>query len=242
MKILRIIYGVWCSLVVLSFYLLTWPFSWLFLLSKKTYPAAHYMNRIWGVLVHTFTGLLVFREGYKKMDGPVVYVANHTSYLDISVAFLAVPGYFTIIGKAMLGKVPLFGSMFSKMYITVDRRSKESRLASYTKSIEAINQGRSLFVFPEGTIPNNGAPEMIKFKDGAFKIAIEKQIPIVPISIPFNWIILPDSDFLNPRWHKIKFCFHEPISTKGMTEKDMNMLKEQAFNVIDKNIKEHNKL
>jgi 1-acyl-sn-glycerol-3-phosphate acyltransferase len=245
MRILRFIYGLWCSLIVLSFYLLTYPFSWLFLLSKKTYPAAHYMNRVWGVLVHFFTGLLIIRTGYshvKNIKGPVIYVANHTSYLDISSSFLAVPGYFSIIGKAVLGKVPMFGPMFSKMYITVDRRSKESRLESYKKSGKTIDEGRSLFFFPEGTIPTSDAPQMIKFKDGAFKLAIEKQIPVVPISIPYNWIVLPDSDFLNPRWHLLKFCFHEPIETKGMTDKDLNALKDKAYNIIDTSIKKHNKL
>lgn len=245
MRILRLIYGLWSSMILISFYLLTFPFSWLFLLNKKTYPAAHYMNRIWGVFVHFFTGLFVYRTGYKNiknLKGPVIYVANHTSYLDISSSFLAVPGYFSIIGKAVLGKVPMFGPMFSKMYITVDRRNKESRLESYKKSLATIDSGRSLFFFPEGTIPNNDAPQMIKFKDGAFKLAIEKQIPIVPVSIPYNWIVLPDSEFLNPRWHLLKYCFHQPIITKGMTEKDLNTLKEQAFNVIDESIKKHNKL
>lgn len=242
MRILRFIYGIWCSLIVAGFYLLTYPFSVLFLLSKRTYPAAHFMNRVWGVFVHFFTGLFVLRTGYKRIEGPVIYVANHTSYLDISSMFLAVPGYFTIIGKDMLGKVPLFGPMFSRLYITVNRRNKESRLKSYTDSLEAINKGRSLFVFPEGTIPNSGAPKMIKFKDGAFKIAIEKQIPIVPITFPYNWIILPDSDFLNPRWHLIRVCFHEPISTVGLTEKDMGSLKETVYNILDQDIKKYNKL
>ena len=245
MRILRFIYGFWCSLIVLFFYLLTYPFSWLFLLSKKTYPAAHYMNRVWGVFVHFFTGLLIVRSGYKKIKkikGPVIYVANHTSYLDISSSFLAVPGYFSIIGKSMLGKVPLFGPMFSKMYITVDRRSKESRFESYKKSGNTIDQGRSLFFFPEGTIPNKDAPQMIKFKDGAFKLAIEKQIPIVPISIPYNWIVLPDNEFLNPKWHLLKFCFHDPIETKDLTQKDLNTLKEKAYDIIDSSIKKHNKL
>jgi 1-acyl-sn-glycerol-3-phosphate acyltransferase len=203
------------------------------------------MNRVWGAFVHFSTGLFIYRTGYrraKKVKGPVIYVANHTSYLDISSSFLAVPGYFSIIGKAILGKVPLFGPMFSKMYITVDRRNKESRLESYKKSVATIEEGRSLFFFPEGTIPNEGAPQMIRFKDGAFKLAIEKQIPVIPISIPYNWIVLPDSDFLNPRWHLLKFCFHEPIETKGMTEKDLNSLKETAFNIIETSINKHNKL
>lgn len=242
MKILGAIYGVWCGLIVSIFYLLTYPLSWLFIQHPKTYPLAHDVNRLWGVLVHFFCGLIIFRKGYRKVEGPVVYVANHTSYLDISTMFLTLPGYFTIIGKHMLGKVALFGPMFRRLYIVVNRRSKDSRLESYKKSLEAIEKGRSLFVFPEGTIPGKGAPNMTPFKDGAFKVAIEKQIPIVPICFPYNWIILPDAKFFDARPHHIVMQFHDPISTEGMTLDQLGDLKNQVFDIIDKDIKRYNKL
>ncbi|MDB4835111.1 1-acyl-sn-glycerol-3-phosphate acyltransferase [Cyclobacteriaceae bacterium] len=242
MKVFGAIYGVWCGVMVAFFYLLTYPFSWLFIQFKFTYPAAHFMNRVWGVLVHFFNCLIIVRNNYYKPKGPVIYVSNHTSYLDISTMFLILPGYFSIIGKSALGKVPLFGPMFRKLYITVDRRSKESRLKSYTDSLEAIDQGRSLFIFPEGTIPDKGAPKMSKFKDGAFKIAIEKQIPIVPISFPYNWIILPDSNFLGAKWHWISMNFHPQIETKGLTDANASKLKDDVYDIIQKDINKHNKL
>ena len=240
MKILNAIYGVYCGLIVAFFYLLTYPFSLLFIQHPKTYRLAHDMNRVWGVFVHFFTGLLIVRKGNHRFEGPVVYVANHTSYLDISTMFLVIPGYFSIIGKHALGQVPLFGPMFRKLYITVNRRSKESRLKSYTDSLKAIDQGRSLFIFPEGTIPSKGMPQMMPFKDGAFKVAIEKQIPIVPICFPYNWIILPDAEFLKAKWHKIVMRYHDPIETKGLTDHDIEDLKKRVYNLIDADIKKYN--
>jgi len=183
----------------------------------------------------------IFRKGYKKLDGPAVYVANHTSYIDISSLFLVLPGYFNIIGKGMLGRVPLFGPMFRNVYITVDRKSKKSRLESYKKSLDTIDKGRSLFIFPEGTIPDKGAPNMIRFKEGAFRIAIEKQVPIVPMVYPYNWRILSDNNFKDIRWHWIEIIFHEPIETKGLTLDDVDALSEKVYKIMDKTIQEKNK-
>ena len=74
-------------------------------------------------------------------------------------------------------------------------------------------------------------PEMVRFKDGAFRLAIEKQIPVVPVTIPNNWIILPPDEFL-VRLGKVKVIFHEPIETKGMTLADTDPLKHRVFNII----------
>jgi 1-acyl-sn-glycerol-3-phosphate acyltransferase len=98
--------------------------------------------------------------------------------------------------------------------------------------MQAVDEGKSLVIFPEGGILTKHAPAMIKFKDGAFRIAIEKQIPIVPVTIPNNWIILPDQEPLLLRWGLMKVIFHEPIDTKGITLKDVDTLKDQAYSTI----------
>jgi 1-acyl-sn-glycerol-3-phosphate acyltransferase len=77
---------------------------------------------------------------------------------------------------------------------------------------------------------------MGEFKDGAFRAAIEKQIPIVPVTIPYNWIILPADQFLL-RWHPLKVIFHEPIETTGLTLQDVDALKEKVFRIIDEELK-----
>lgn len=100
------------------------------------------------------------------------------------------------------------------------------------KAFEAIDKGRSIAIFPEGTIPRNIAPQMIPFKDGPFRMAIEKQIPLVPITIPFNWIILPDDGRFFPKRHLMKVIIHEPIETKGLTTDDIPALKDKTYNII----------
>jgi 1-acyl-sn-glycerol-3-phosphate acyltransferase len=79
---------------------------------------------------------------------------------------------------------------------------------------------------------------MVRFKDGAFRLAIEKQIPVVPVTIPNNWIILPPDEFLL-RWGTVSVIFHEPIPTRGMTLADLDTLKHRVFDVIEKELSQH---
>ena len=139
-------------------------------------------------------------------------------------------------------KVPLFGYMFRGLYIAVDRESKMSKYKTMIQCAEALSNNVSIAIFPEGTIPKNNNPDMIPFKEGAFGVAIEKQIPIVPVTFPYNWIILPDDGKFIPRRHLMKVIIHEPIETRGMTVNDIDALKEKTFKVIDEEIRKYNKL
>ena len=81
---------------------------------------------------------------------------------------------------------------------------------------------------------------MGEFKDGAFKIAIEKQIPIVPVTIPYNWLILPDDGKWSGRPHIAMAIFHEPIETRGMTLENLGELMTKTREVITKELALHN--
>ena len=200
------------------------------------------MNKVWSFLTLNLCFLYtekVYKTDKKNIGRPVVYCANHTSYLDIAMVFRVIPGYFSIIGKAELSKVPLFGPMFKNVYVEVDRKNSKSRKLSLDRSIEVINEGRSMVFYPEGTIPKLEAPEMGPFRDGAFRLAVEKQIPLVPITFPYNWIILPENLNTLVNWHKAKVIFHEPIETKGLTKEDIPALKQQVYDVIDNELKSH---
>lgn len=169
-----------------------------------------------------------------KLDPTKVYIfcANHFSYLDIPAMGLN-PINTVFVGKSEMEQVPIFGFMYRKLHITVNRGSMRSRGDTMIKSRKAIDEGKSLVIFPEGGMVSRHAPKMVHFKNGAFRTAIEKQIPIVPVTLPFNWLILPDQ---NPaRLHRglIKVIFHKPIETKGMTLQDTDALRQKVFEVID---------
>ncbi len=107
------------------------------------------------------------------------------------------------------------------------------------QSAEAVKEGKSLIIFPEGGIITRHPPSMARFKDGAFRTAIEQQIPIVPVTIPYNWIILPDESFV-PNRHKMKVIFHTPILTDNLGLEDLPELKEKTFRVIEQELLKYN--
>ena len=134
--------------------------------------------------------------------------------------------------------LPLFGFMYRKLHITVDRARLKSKYDTFIKGRKAIDDGKSLVVYPEGGIYTQQPPHLVRFKDGAFRLAIEKQIPIVPVTIPNNWIILPPDEFLL-RWGIVKVIFHEPIETKGMLLTDQDQLKDKVFKTIDDELRKN---
>lgn len=234
MKILRSLYTIWVYVWFLSVFLVLFPFFVLFVQRESWKPAGQFLNKIWAHVVFAFCFLPAkveyrFRPSSKKS---YVYCANHSSYMDIPSLCYALPGYFMFIGKASLAKVPLFGYTFTNLHIPVNRSSSKSKMESIQRSLEAIDKGRSVAYFPEGTIPKLHQPAMIPFKDGAFRVAIEKQVPIVPITIPYNWLILPDDGKFTPYRHLMKVIIHDPIETRGMTINDLETLKKKTYDII----------
>lgn len=215
-------------------------FPW-FLLGMYYRPASRMVLQVnyWWALVYFFLiGLPISEEWRFKRDKRQTYIfcANHFSYLDIPVmGFVHSPCVF--VGKSSIAKVPLFGFMFRRMHIMVDRERARSRAEVYRRAAIALDERKSVIIFPEGGIKVAHTPKMTPFKDGAFRMAIEKQIPIVPVTIPYNWIILPDDNRFVIHFKRPKIVLHEPISTTGMTIDDIGRLRDECFRVIDNELR-----
>jgi 1-acyl-sn-glycerol-3-phosphate acyltransferase len=144
----------------------------------------------------------------------------------------------TIFVGKNLGRIPFFGFMYRKLHITVDRSKLKSRYSSMLKTFEALDAGKSLVIFPEGGIITERDPVMGPFKDGAFRAAIEKQIPIVPVTIPFNWIILPSDEFVLT-WRPLEVIFHEPIDPAAYSLDQLHELKTRVRTIIESELQQH---
>lgn len=243
------LYTAWCVLVFSLTFLLMVPFvllgSWL--ASNKSrfgLQLAHGAIRTWGYLAFPLIGMPI-RVDWRFRPDPkqaYVYCANHFSYLDIAVLGVIIPGLYAFIGKIGVKKIPLFGYMFAKLHVMVDRSSAESRAYSLTKCVRTLARGRSIIIFPEGGIkaplkPDGSPPTMIyPFKDGAFTMAIQQQVPIVPVTLLNNYQILPDTSPFRVRWKAVKIVVHEPIATTGLTPKDLNDLRERTYRLIDQTL------
>ena len=111
-----------------------------------------------------------------------VFVANHTSMTDIMLMFVAVKQHpFVFVGKKELAKIPLFGFFYKRTSILVDRSDVKSRKKVFQSAQERIQRGLSICIFPEGGVPDESIA-LDRFKVGAFKLSVEHQIPLVPMT------------------------------------------------------------
>ncbi len=164
-------------------------------------------------------------------EGPCILCANHTSYLDIILLFVVEPRPFLFIGKEELLNWPYFKIFFEHMNITVDRTSKRSSHRAFIRASQELDKGWGLAIFPEGGIPDH-PPRMAPFKNGAFKLAIRKQVPIVPITFLDNWKRLPEAGNSLYRPGPSRIIVHEPIETDGLVPNDMVNLRDRVHETI----------
>ena len=126
-------------------------------------------------------------------EGPYIIVANHTSYLDIFFMYSMLPKHpFVFLGKSEILTYPIIRTYFKNLNIPVFRFDRKKVGVSFQLALEAIEEGWSLVIFPEGTIPEVDIPKMVPFKNGAFKIAKEANVPIVPITFTTNHLLFSD--------------------------------------------------
>ena len=241
MQLLKRTYSVWCYFWFITLFLLLFPFFFIFLQKEAWKPRAHFLNKLWAQLYFLLCGIPVRVTHADSVDTQRAYVfcANHTSYLDIAVMGLVVSNYYAFIGKSSLRKIPLFGYMFRKLHIQVERESRLKSHGSFLQALAALEKGRSIVVFPEGGILTRHPPQMSSFKDGPFRMAIEKQVPVVPVTLPYNWKILPDDGNLLFTWHPIEAIVHPPIPTTGLSLADVEQLKSQTYEIIEQELKKH---
>ena len=137
------------------------------------------------------------------------------------------------MAKFELNKAPLFNIFFKDMQISVNRESRLNSHKAFIRAGEELDMGHNVFIFPEGTIFSNGV--LRNFKNGPFKLAIEKQVPILPITFKNNWRLLQNGGFFKSygRPGISTAIIHPPIQTKGMTEENIVDLRTKVFNLIN---------
>lgn len=233
---MRLLYTAYCAVLFALLFILFFPFIFACIQWDGGRRHAHGAVRVMGRLFFILAGMPIRIDWRFRPDPKLAYVycANHFSYLDIAVTGAVVPGFYAFIGKKSVKNIPLFGYMFARLHIMVDREAARSRAYSLAKCIRVLKEGRSIIIFPEGGINTKEVPKMTyPFKDGAFVMAIQQQVPIVPITLANNYKILPDAYPLRIHRARVEVVFHEPILTAGLTQDNMETLKEQTFSVID---------
>ncbi|MCC3157302.1 1-acyl-sn-glycerol-3-phosphate acyltransferase [Hymenobacter sp. 15J16-1T3B] len=228
------LYTTWATFWFVFPFVVTYPLQVLLSRQPRWHRYLHALNRWWSILFIRMWGMPVSVEirGQVPAGQPVVYVPNHSSYIDIPLLFKAIPGHLNIMGKSSLAKTPLWGPIFGRVYITVDRSSAVSRGRSFVQARQTLQQGRSVVIFPEGAIAAKPAEELMPFKDGPFQLAVAAGVPLVPVTMPYNHRFMPDVKGLRVRYSKLRIVIHEPIPTLGLTAADIPALKERVARII----------
>ena len=173
---------------------------------------------------------------------PYIFVANHVSMIDVMLLVSTVrKNPIVFIGKKELEKIPIFGFVYKKTMILVDRSSKESKKRVFEQTKAKLKLGISIAIFPEGTVPGTDV-ELAPFKHGAFTMAIEHQVPMVPLSFldnkkrfPWSYGGLIGASKGSPGILRVNT--HEPIQTKGMIKDDRVELNEKVREIILKDLR-----
>jgi len=172
-------------------------------------------------------------ENLPPIDTPVVYVANHQSQADILSVFL-INRQFRWLAKDSLFRVPFLGwAMTAAGYVPVKRGERNSQSECFKRSREHLNNGTSMLFFPEGTRSKNG--KLLPFKNGAFRLANQAGVAIVPITLQGANNLLPKGSLI-PAVAKVRIKIHQAISS---TEKSESELLEAARSAIDSDLPVH---
>ncbi len=232
MRVLHLIYIIWCMLAFISLMLIVLPFILilsLFMEGKSFQRTCFYLLRFWAWTFCLLSGFphRVINQQLAK-DKAYIFICNHNSYLDAVSIVRVIPQAFKPLGKIEMAKIPVFGIIYRNLVVMLDRSSKESRAASVEQLKEDLAGGQSILIFPEGTVNRTGEP-LAEFYDGAFRIAIETQTPVLPVVFLNTKNLLPRTEFFKARPGWVTAIFLPEIPVDRLTQEDLPALKQTAF-------------
>lgn len=205
----------------------------LVLTAKESYYGTFWkMVRAWSFVLVYGMGFRIKVEAEQLLEKGKSYMfcPNHASLMDPFVLIVLSKNPIVFVGKKELVKIPIFGFFYKRVVIMVDRSSHKSRKEVYERARKKLSRGVSIVIFPEGGVPDDHVI-LGPFKNGAFSLAIEHEIPIVPQTYYdnkrlFSW------DVLRGGMGTLRIKQHRFIETKDLSNKDMKWLRDQTFDVL----------
>lgn len=200
----------------------------------------HKIARQWGnkIIKTANISLEIINNDFINPNAYYVFTANHTSLFDIPISMVAIENPFRIIYKKELEKIFLFGYIMKKSpYIAIIREDSKNAMAGVQQAIEAVKNGTSVLIYPEGTRSEDG--NLGEFKRGGFMLASRSGRPIVPVTIVNSGNILPKGQ-LDFKGGKVKVIIDKPIEIpENITKKEEVELMAQVREIIDNNLKKY---
>ena len=206
-------------------------------LSKRVYKVCRYWAQTWYIFIGVWhKEIYEANHDFKK---PHIFVANHNSYMDIPPIVQLNHQPIWPLGKFESSKIPIFGWVYRAAVILVDRSSPEKRARSLRNLKAALHKRTSIFIFPEGTFSMTHQQPLKSFYNGAFKLAIEMQIPIQPILMidAVDRMHFESVFSLTPGANRVVYLKTVEVST--YTLEDIEKLKTEVYQMMDEGMRRY---
>ena len=227
-----VLYRIWFYILVIIPIIVLFPILIISVSREQWYPFFFRIARFWAKFILIGMGFhwKIKKEQILEKGKSYMFIANHTSMIDIMLMLVAVKKPFVFVGKKELAKIPLFGFFYRKTCILVDRSSAKSRQAVFLRAQKRLQSGLSICIFPEGGVPEEHLI-LDEFKDGAFRLAINHKIPIVPLTFLDNKKRFSYT-FFSGGPGVLRVIKHKFLTTSNLTIQDTRTLNNTARKVI----------
>jgi len=229
------LWRLWFLLVFFSVFLIFIPLLFFFTSICQNHKTVCHLARYWSKLTLCLSFIFPKVEWEEKLskDEHYIFCPNHVSTLDIPLILAVLPIPLQFMGKAEIASIPLFGWFYKNNSVLVDRSKIRDTYAAFIKAGIKLDEGISMCIFPEGGIPKKEV-FLKPFKNGPFRLAIEKSVKIVPITLADNKKIFPQ-EYFKGRPGIVKIKIHAPI--KINENNSLENLNNTVYNTIFEQLK-----
>ena len=237
LKALQLVYWIYAAVLFVFFMLLVFPFVVMASFFGKIDGGnmIYTLCRIWDDAWVMMVGIRQknIYESPVDTDSSYIFVANHVSYMDIPVILQAIRRQpLRVLGKSEMRHIPIFGFIYSRAVVMVDRSNAANRSKSVRQAKAILRKKISIFIFPEGTFNETGKP-LKDFYDGAFRIAIETQRPIIPVLFLDTYDRMSSKSFFSLNPGKSRAVFLEEVSVRGLSLAQVPELKRRVYDIME---------
>jgi 1-acyl-sn-glycerol-3-phosphate acyltransferase len=237
------IYTIYALFWFALFTLLAFPLALIFSFfgKRKGGNLICFMGRIWADIWYFLLGIHhenIFESSYDPSRN-YVFLFNHISYMDIPCLFKAIRKQpFRVLAKEEIKKIPVFGFIYSRGAVMVDRSNTIRRAKSVRVLKSLLKHHISIGIFPEGTFNETGKA-LKSFYNGAFRIAIETQTPVKPVLFLDNYTLLNYHELLSLKHGKSRAVFLEEISPEGYSLQQISLFKQKVYSIMEAKLKDY---
>jgi len=242
LKPLQWLYCIYALLLFVGIMLLLFPFVIIasFFGRIKGGNMIYRLCMLWGDI--WFFLIFIWHRNYYEQpldkSKQYIFVGNHISYIDAPLLVKTIRRPIRALGRIELSKTPVFGYIYRRVVVIVDRGDAAHRAKSVRNLKSVINKGVSIIIMPEGTF--NMSPKPLKdFFDGAFRVAIETQTTIKPFLLLNAYDRMHYRNLFTLTPGKSRAVFLEEVSVEGLTLNDVSLLRQKVYDLMDKKLREY---